>query len=174
MSFIYKNWWFTPNINYVPKDLTEDEKKFLENPPMPWHYGLTTQVVKPILDSPSILENADKIPNIQKHMNPEVLNSLREYSRAKTIYAETIEKLDGLYVDQDDGSDFNNFFLLPGQSMAYVQKESDQKYHVMGDLRSKNEESFSLRYHGMERAYKYPTMKYLKVWHAMIKGWERG
>lgn len=142
-SFIYKNWWFTPTENYIPNDLTEDEKRLLESPPMPWHYGLTTQVVNPILELPSILEKMT--PNIHKHMNSEILKSLQDYSSAKIRYGEIIEKLNNLYVDQDNGSDFDNFFLLPGQSMAYVQMESGEKYHVMGDLRSKNEESFSIR-----------------------------
>lgn len=174
-SFILKEWWFTPVPDYVPKDLSPEEKLILERPPMPWHYGLTTQIVKPILDSLGTIETAISQRAVQIHMNPEVYSQLTKYVQSKIRYGKIIEKMNELYINQDDeSSDFRSFFLLPGQSMAYVQKANDDKYFVMGDLRSKNGEHFSLRYHGMEKAYGYPTLKFLKSWHVMNRGWNRG
>jgi len=103
---------------------------------------------------------------------------LNQYVQAKKIYSETIKKLRSLYIDQDEGQDFNSFLLLPGQSMAYVQRSSKDKYYIMGDLRTKNDEHFSFRYSGIDKAridkaYSLPVIK-LTVWHAMIKEFENG
>jgi len=175
-SFQFKNWWFAPAMDYTPKDLTSIEKKILENPPMPWHYGLTTQIVSPILVSPLTFEV--NVENLREHIDNKALTMLNQYVQAKKIYSETIKKLRSLYIDQDEEQDFNSFLLLPGQSMAYVQRSSKDKYYIMGDLRTKNDEHFSFRYSGIDKAridkaYSLPVIK-LTVWHAMIKEFENG
>lgn len=172
-SFQYKNWWFAPADDYKPRDLTDKEKEILENPPMPWHFGLTTQVVSPILVNGSAMEQAINLQGVRSSLNKDVLFALTQYVDKKKIYGEVIARLHGLYFDQDEGDDFNSFVFLPGQSMSLVQKEQDGLYYVMGDMHSKADGHFALRYNGMEKAYKLAIAKKLVGWHAMIKEFER-
>jgi hypothetical protein len=183
-SFQCMNYWFVECPDYVPTDISPEMKSFLENPPMPWHYNLTTMMVKPIGLGNSVYEKANKGELLSKIVTEPCQSSIDAYMTAKNTYEETLKVLAASYINQEEAKEFGGFYILPASSANGVQpalegldtddvvnRTDSPSYYVKGGLHlipPGNNQYFSIGYNP-EAVFDLPKVKQLDAWHKMIK-----
>lgn len=169
-SFQYMNFWFAPVDDYEPETLSPEDIKTLENPPMPWHYNLTSMTVSPAEHPPNPIEGAVMRGAIRQRM-PGLTENIDNYIKAKAKYAETIKKLDSLYINQAGRqADFHSFYILPASSDMDVRDEVKElqngNYYVRGGIYKK----IGVFGYGVENIINNSSViKDLNSWYLMAK-----
>jgi len=166
-SFQYLNFWFAPVFDYKPEELSPEEIKVLENPPLPWQYDLTTMSVYPPLLGTNSFEGA-VTNNVRTGFKDPFKANILRYIHDKAKYEEAVKKLKALYFNQDAGNDFDGFYIMPASSDAGVQKtDKPGIYYVKGAIFDKVDGS-SLSY-GIDKLFTKGSVKNLNDWHLMVK-----
>jgi len=167
-SFVFRNWWFTPQPDHVPFTISQENKAKLKNPPMPWEYGLTIDHVNPILTGKTTIESF--ITRIQHYLGEDISNNIEKYMQAKNDYELAIAQYKSTFVDQDDLH--LSFAILPGPDIDFrVESASEGVYYVRGILHDNSDRNAGLRYGGIEHMLKTSNcVKRMSQWHSMVKG----
>jgi len=177
-SFVFRNWWFTPQPTYTPFALQTETKALLKNPPMPWEYGLTVDAVWPILCGQTPIEA--NLPKVRENMSKQTHQNITRYMKDKALYEAAISKLRSTFVDQDDEKVFGqaDIAILPSSTAEYgiervgeEREDGKGKYYVKGALHDKQDQGHvGFRYGGIERLVKTNKMKDMLMWHSMVRG----
>jgi len=151
-SFIFNNYWFVPDYTYTRRSLSLQEKRILEQPPMPWHFNmqnvLSKEIESAIFNTSITSEYISCAENILAF-----INAKHAYYCSLKMYEISEEK------------DFKSFSILPSNSNDGILPSEDGNFFVKGSIRLKNIHG----YESIAEQYKRPPIKELNVWHKMIR-----
>ena len=160
-SFSYNKWWFVPQPDFnVDRSSWEVSKKIVENPPMPWEYGLNNIMVKYCWESPSIWQKLapDKKVDI---LGDETAKKLMAYERAS---AEWKTHRDKINIKSAESLEVDNINIIAGKALPDIIYNGGM-YMLKGKIGIGRISDFYME----ETLKKLVVVEDLNIWHAAVK-----